>query len=272
MESDGERTGRGMSQKINSIYAIDGYNGTIGDTQSSLGVNCGISTGRNGVMLITEAYGICSYESNAMLSDNPHSGIYKASTARTLNNNGGNPACNQGGMAIVDSNGKEGDVMNDVQYRVRRLTPLECERLQGFPDGWTDIGEEIEVEVKDYEYQTETRELPDGGYEDVERKVCVGTHKEVAKYWRDSKDKLHKLSDAPRYRALGNSIALPYWRWMTQNMAKYLPENATLGSLFDGIGGFPLIWEEIHGKGTARWASEIEEFPIAVTKYHFGED
>ena len=45
----------------------------------------------------------------------------------------------------------------------------------------------------------------------------------------------------------------------------------TLGSLFDGIGGFPLIWETLNGKGSCLWASEIEEFPIAVTKYHFGE-
>ena len=43
-------------------------------------------------------------------------------------------------------------------------------------------------------------------------------------------------------------------------------------SLFDGIGGFPLCWERINGKGTALWASEIEEFPIAVTKKHFGDD
>ena len=53
-------------------------------------------------------------------------------------------------------------------------------------------------------------------------------------------------------------------------MAKYLPDGATLGSLFDGIGGFPLCWERTHGKGTAIWASEIEKFPIEVTKYHFG--
>ncbi len=38
---------------------------------------------------------------------------------------------------------------------------------------------------------------------------------------------------------------------------------------FDGIGGFPLIWETLNGEGTCIWASEIEEFPIAVTKYHF---
>lgn len=112
---------------------------------------------------------------------------------------------------------------------VRRLTPLECERLQGFPDGWTDIGD-----------------------------------------YTDSTGKKRKTSDSARYKALGNSIALPFWRWMFGRMAAYLPEGATLGSLFDGIGGFPLCWENIHGAGTAIWASEIEEVPIAVTKLRFG--
>jgi len=46
----------------------------------------------------------------------------------------------------------------------------------------------------------------------------------------------------------------------------------TLGSLFDGIGGFPFCWEALCGQGTALWASEIEDFPIAVTKHRFGED
>lgn len=114
---------------------------------------------------------------------------------------------------------------------IRRLTPLECERLQGFPDGWTDIGD-----------------------------------------WIDTKCKKRKSADAPRYKALGNSIALPFWLWMLRRMSEYLPAGATMGSLFDGIGGFPLCWEMIHGKGSARWASEIEEFPIAVTKLRFPED
>lgn len=114
---------------------------------------------------------------------------------------------------------------------VRRLTPLECERLQGFPDGWTDIGD-----------------------------------------YTDSTGKKRKTSDSARYKALGNSIALPFWRWMFGRMAAYLPEGATLGSLFDGIGGFPLCWEDVHGAGTAVWASEIEEFPIAVTKKRFGSE
>lgn len=47
---------------------------------------------------------------------------------------------------------------------------------------------------------------------------------------------------------------------------------ATLGSLFDGIGGFPYVWERCNGPKTAIWASEIEEFPIAVTKLRFGDD
>lgn len=114
---------------------------------------------------------------------------------------------------------------------VRRLTPLECTRLQGYPDGWVDIGD-----------------------------------------WTDEKGKKHKDADSPKYKALGNSIALPFWDWMLRRMARYLPEGATLGSLFDGIAGYPLIWERIHGKGTARWASEIEPFPIAVTKRWFGEE
>lgn len=118
-----------------------------------------------------------------------------------------------------------------LRWIVRRLTPTECERLQGFPDGWTDIGE-----------------------------------------WVDSKGKRHKPADSPRYKALGNSIALPQWWWITCKMARYLPEKATLGSLFDGIGGFPLVWETRHGNGTAVWASEIEEFPIAVTKMRFKEE
>lgn len=114
---------------------------------------------------------------------------------------------------------------------VRRLTPMECERLQGFPDGWTDIGE-----------------------------------------WRDSKGKVRKPSDSPRYKALGNSIALPFWDFLAKRISAQYLRPVTMGSLFDGIGGFPLVFERHNGKGTARWASEIEEFPIAVTKLRFGED
>ena len=110
-------------------------------------------------------------------------------------------------------------------YIVRRLTPLECERLQGYEDGWTDIGEYI-----------------------------------------DSKGKKKNTSDTARYKALGNSIALPPWKWVIKRLCSHYERDATLASLFDGIGGFPCLWEQINGKGSCLWASEIEDFPIAVTK------
>ena len=275
-----------------------------------------LGTGNDQTIFQGAVYGICSYASNAMKSGNPRSGIYEADTSRTLDLNGGNPACNQGGIAVVqqafdmthacDVIRECGDVAPSLQARagtggnqvaltyrmnglgdfrradvastckqrdykdstdlvvgldgeynsfteqygtlrahtsggaeemvmsrcvVRRLTPLECERLQGFPDGWTDIGD-----------------------------------------YTDSAGKKRKTSDSARYKAISNSIALPFWRWMFGRMAVYLPEGATLGSLFDGIGGFPLCWEDVHGAGTAIWASEIEEFPIAVTKKRFGSE
>lgn len=117
---------------------------------------------------------------------------------------------------------------------VRRLTPMECERLQGYPDGWTDIGE-----------------------------------------WVDSKGKTHKPSDSVRYKALGNSIATVAWADIIENISEVIRrdygETPKMASLFDGIAGFPLLWERCNGKGTAVWASEIEEFPIAVTKIRFPE-
>lgn len=115
---------------------------------------------------------------------------------------------------------------------VRRLTPMECERLQGFPDGWTDIGA-----------------------------------------WTDEKGKLNKeSSDSARYKALGNSIALPPWKWVLKRLCAQYERDATMGSLFDGIGGFPLIWMQLNGWNSVKWASEIEPFCIAVTKRHFGDE
>jgi DNA (cytosine-5)-methyltransferase 1 len=90
--------------------------------------------------------------------------------------------------------------------------------------------------------------------------------------WVDSKGKKHKDADSPKYKALGNSIALPFWFWLLKRISQQYDRPATLGSLFDGISGFPLCWERCNGQGTTLWASEIEEFPIAVAKKHFGDE
>ena len=72
-------------------------NGPQGD-----GINVDKSFTLNTIDRHAVAYGICSYASNSMKSDNPHSGIYEADSARTLDLNGGNPACNQGGICICE--------------------------------------------------------------------------------------------------------------------------------------------------------------------------
>ena len=65
-------------------------------------------------------------------------------------------------------------------------------------------------------------------------------------------------------------IAVPYWKVLARRIAAQYDRDITMGSLFDGIGGFPLAFEHCGAK--AVWASEIEEFCIAVTKHHFPED
>ena len=215
--------------------------------------------------LVVQAYGICSKDSNAMKSDNPHSGFYEADTSRTLDGNGGNPSCNQGGIAVVsvqgsmigreDKNGPQGSgvnedvsftlnatdhhavayptyctsknshftraekelantlvatdykdppVVNDVQaepeYIVRRLTPTECARLQGFPDWWcSGLGTEEPTE-DDLAFWREVFE--------THRKIMgtstkPKTDKQIIKWLKEPH------SDSAEYKMWGNGVALP---------------------------------------------------------------
>lgn len=252
--------------------------------------------------LVVQAYGICSKDSNAMKSNNPHSGFYEADTSRTLDANGGNPGCNQGGIAVVepggmsafhinqrdevidlqgksgalmatrnmqmqtfvlqgsmigrdDRNGPQGSginedvsftldaadrhavvqptycmsknshftraekelantlvatdykdppVINDVktepEYIVRRLTPTECARLQGFPDWWcSSLGTEEPTE-DDIAFWREVFE--------THRKIAgtstkPKTDKQIAKWLKDPH------SDSAEYKMWGNGVALP---------------------------------------------------------------
>lgn len=142
----------------------------------------------------------------------------------------GSLGCMHNQKAVLIGGGEEVESQKTI---VRRLTPKECERLQAFPDEWTNIGE-----------------------------------------WTDTKGKKHQTTDGNRYKALGNSIALPFWEWLAGNIADELrrsgTENPTMASLFDGIGGFPLVFQR-NGIEPV-WASEIDEFCIAVTKRHFPEE
>ena len=168
-------------------------------------------------------FGIGSAHSEGMLSDNPHAGFYEASTARTLDQGGGNPVCNQGGIAVVEGptyamttgeytqvveeqtptlmarDFKDPTVVNSGYY-VRRLTPTECSRLQGFPDWWcADLGtpEPTEAEIA---FWTEVW--------DTHRRVVGGSAKaksrsQIIKWLKDPH------SDSAEYKMWGNGVALP---------------------------------------------------------------
>lgn len=102
------------------------------------------------------------------------------------------------------------------------------------------------------------------------RRLTPGECMQLQGYPADWCD-IEGATDSKKYKAAGNSIAIPQWWWLFNRLKPYMPENPKLGSLFDGISGFPYAFEELHGKGTARWSSEIEDFPIRVAKYHFPE-
>jgi DNA (cytosine-5)-methyltransferase 1 len=257
-----------------------------------------LSCNNDQTVFVPKAYGICSKDSNAMKSDNPHSGVYEADTSRTLDRGGGNPTCNQGGIAIVESyalqgsmigredkNGPQGDGVNkDVSftlntvdrhavyamttgyyaqvvreqaptllsrdykdaaiinepcygidrsafnqgmnaqfrpsfekelaptlvakgpgaaltgYTVRRLTPTECARLQGFADWWcSDLGVEnpSEEEIDRWVAVFETyRQLTNASKKPK-------TRKQIVKWLKDP------YADAAEYKMWGNGVALP---------------------------------------------------------------
>ncbi len=166
-------------------------------------------------------YGLCSHESNSMRSSNPHSGIYKADTARTLDINGGSPACNQGGMLVLFDNHREDarytgpcDASPTItshlgtgglnaplvatDWRVRMITPLECARLQGFPDWWTDgLTDKNPSDEEVRKWQGIFDE-----YCDINGKKRK-TASQVRKWL------MTEPTDAAKYKMWGNGVALP---------------------------------------------------------------
>ena len=299
-----------VAQTVSSTYGMGGNNQPfVLETPKTLKIRSGCEGGGKGALIqenksatlscnndqtvfVPKCYGICSKDSNSMKSDNPHSGFYEAETSRCLDANGGNPSCNQGGMAVVavqgsmigraEKNGPQGSgigedvsftlntadrhavafsqeaydkyVENDTgsslrasggmygggsetlvystsknsyhteaeenlantlvatdykdpptvaeepQYIIRRLTPTECARLQGFPDWWCDdLGTENPTE-EEIAYWSEVFE--------THRKIMgtstkPKTEKQIIKWLKDP------YSDAAEYKMWGNGVALP---------------------------------------------------------------
>ena len=225
------------------------------------------------VMKDARLFCISSFQSNAMCSDNPHSGIYETETARTIDRSGGNPACCQGGVAVVsiqgsmlgrqEKNGPQGSgiaenvsftlntidrhavyamttgchtqveceksptlmardskdpaVVNQPVYAVRRLTPKECGRLQGFPDGWCEnlgTNEPTEEEMAFWREVFETHRKAMG------KAKKPKTDNQIRKWLKNPH------SDAAEYKMWGNGVALPCVFYVLSGIAHFAAQEA----------------------------------------------
>ena len=262
---------------VNATYGMGGNNQPfVVETPKTLKIRSGCEGGGKGAqnqdnksatlgcnndqtLFVPKVYGICSKDSNAMKSENPKSGFYEAETSRCLDANGGNPTCNQGGMAVValqgsmigraDKNGPQGSGVNEdvsftldvvdrhavaycmttgtytqtleeqsptlmardykdppvvnetePEYIVRRLTPTECARLQGFPDWWcaglgTDEPTEDEIEFWTAVFET--------------HRSVMGTSSKPKSRNQIVKWLKNPHSDSAEYKMWGNGVALP---------------------------------------------------------------
>lgn len=271
-----------VAQTVLSTYGTGGNNQPfVVETPKTLKIRSGCEGGGKGALIqddlsatlgcnndqtlfVPKAFGICSKASNSMMSDNPNSGFYEAETARCLDANGGDPSCNQGGIAVValqgsmigrsDKNGPRGSGVNEdisftldtadrhavaypvysaskasffmkaekelantlvatdykdppivndddeTEYIVRRLTPTECARLQGFPDWWCDdleTPEPTDEEIRYWGNVFETHRTALG------KNTKPRSEKQIIKWLRAPH------TDSAEYKMWGNGVALP---------------------------------------------------------------
>ena len=228
---------------VSSTYGTGGNNQPFvveADTPKTLKIRSGCEGGGKGALIqedvsatlscnndqtlfVPKCYSIGAAYSAGMLSDNPRAGIYEADSSRTIDQSGGNPSCNQGGIAVVEgptyavTTGKYTQVSAEQAptlmardfkdptavnrgYSVRRLTPTECARLQGFPDFWCAGLDTPEPTEEDIAFWSEVWE--------THRRVVGGSTKpksrnQIVKWLR------HPHSDAAEYKMWGNGVALP---------------------------------------------------------------
>jgi DNA (cytosine-5)-methyltransferase 1 len=228
---------------VSSTYGTGGNNQPFvvqADTPKTLKIRSGCEGGGKGALIqedvsatlscnndqtlfVPKCYSIGAAFSEGMLSDNPHSGIYEADSSRTIDQSGGNPSCNQGGIAVVEGptyamtpctytqiEREKAPTLNardfkdptfvNSGYSVRRLTPTECARLQGFPDFWcADLGtpEPTEADITFWSKVWETHRRVVGG------STKAKSRNQIVKWLQ------HPHSDAAEYKMWGNGVALP---------------------------------------------------------------
>ena len=355
-----------VAQTVSSTYGTGGNNQPfVLQTPKTLKIRCGCEGGGKGALIQDDlsatlgtnndqtlfqprAFGVCAKNSNSMKSDNPNSGFYEAETSRTLDANGGNPTCNQGGIAVIEGNGsrpshkgdgyKESDIMytlnateqhavafadihatlsandgpkgpssqmmknpeenfvgepsygigrpamnqgynasfsfqieeeveptlvaagasgvahprfssskasffteaneecantlvatdykdppivndgEDTDYIVRRLTPRECARLQGFPDWWCD---ELGIAEPTDEDIAKWREIFNTHAKAMGKTTKPKSDNQIRKWLQNPQ------SDSAEYKMWGNGVALPNVYFVLSGIMYYAQESAT---------------------------------------------
>lgn len=146
-------------------------------------------------------------------------------------------------------------------YIIRRLAPLECGRLQGFPDGWAETAPMDTDDPKEILFWMGVY-VTDCKIKGKRVNAEIIKHPAKLARWHDG---LH--SAAAEYKMWGNGMALPNALFFLQRLQAVMGWcTIRLGSLFDGSGTMPLAAEMCGMR--AVWASEVEPYPIAVTRTH----
>lgn len=164
------------------------------------------------------------------------------------------------------SSGPEVAQRKTPDWIVRRLIPMECGRLQGFPDGWAEIEPLTDLRELPFWREVYTKDCEIKGKK-LNRKMMQADSEEGRRALMRWHDGLH--SRAAEYAMWGNGMALPNTLFFVKNAFRELgkpPGEIKLGSLFDGSGTMPLCAAMCGGHPV--WASEVEPYPIAVTKTH----
>ena len=214
---------------------------------------------KTGLYCIPKVYGVCSDGSNSMKSSNPHSGIYEADTTRTLDQNGGNPACNQGSMAVVQAAGFNGfkSVSGSIQYQEDTAATLEANMPGNVISGtvsakWAKgtggpAGDECQNLVVSQPYQKTigalcARDYKGIGNQYVDEGKCIVEPKysvrrltplecERLQDYKDGWTNIPGASDSARYKALGNSVAVCCPEYVLEGIADILNQRSNTNGL-----------------------------------------
>lgn len=208
------------------------------DVSNTLGASLG--TGGNNQPFVVEETRCFDIRITSENTKNHRANVYETDVARTINTGQNSPDANQGGLAVVYSTSKNSHhtealkdkantlvasdykdppVVNDMdgkRYIVRRLTPKECGRLQGFPDGWCDNLETENPTEEELKFWTDVFET----YREIVTKATKPRSEKQIRKWLKNPH-----TDSAEYKMWGNGVALPNVCFVLAGIAHFSTEN-----------------------------------------------